>query len=199
MLTVAVQAGGESSRMGEDKALISFLGRPLITRVLERIGPLADEILVTTNKPRDYQFLELPLYEDIIAGRGALGGLFTALSAAKHPLVAVVACDMPFVSPDLLRLARDRLLDEGLDAVIPETEHGLEPFHAVYQRQTCLKAVKTALDGGKWRLISWLEDVEVGTISEEEILRSDPRRLAFFNVNTPEDLHRAEKIARGLG
>ncbi len=102
MLTVVIQAGGESRRMGQDKALLPFLGKPLIQRVIERVASLADELLVTTNRPEAYQFLDLPLFPDVIPGRGALGGLYTALSAASQPLVAVVACDMPFASPALL-------------------------------------------------------------------------------------------------
>ena len=91
MLTIVVQAGGESSRMGEDKALKTFLGRPLIQRVVERLTPIADEIIVTTNRPEAYGFLNLRLIPDIKPGRGALGGLYTAIASATHPIVAVIA------------------------------------------------------------------------------------------------------------
>ena len=74
MLSVVIQAGGQSSRMGQDKALKLFLGRPLIQRVIERLQPIADELLVTTNHPEDYAFLNLPLFTDLKPGRGALGG-----------------------------------------------------------------------------------------------------------------------------
>ena len=107
MLTVVIQAGGESRRMGQDKALIPFLGDHLIQRVRGRVAPLADELLVTTNQPQGYRFLGLPLFPDLIPGRGALGGLYTALSAASQPLVAVVACDMPFVNAEMLAAGRD--------------------------------------------------------------------------------------------
>src|SRR5215204_3397973 len=98
MLTVCIQAGGQSSRMGEDKALKMFLERPLIQRVVERLSPIADEIIVTTNRPEDYSFLGLRLFPDLKLGRGALGGLYTAIASASHPSVAVIACDMPFAS-----------------------------------------------------------------------------------------------------
>src|ERR1043165_3098179 len=98
MLTVCIQAGGQSSRMGEDKALKLFLGRPLIQRVIERLQPIADEIIVTTNRPEDYAFLNQRLVSDLKPGRGALGGLYTAIASAKYEIVGVVACDMPFVS-----------------------------------------------------------------------------------------------------
>lgn len=174
---------------------MTFLGRPLIERVVARVSPLGDEVLVTANDPTAYAFLDLPTYPDVRPDRGALGGLYTALRIANHPVVAVVACDMPFVNPKLLVAARRRLNQEGLDAVVPRTEHGFEPFHAVYLRDTCLDAVERALDEGKWRLISWFDDVKVGEMTAAHILRHDPRQIAFWNVNTPEEFRQAESLA----
>src|SRR5215217_9407421 len=99
MLTVCIQARGQSSRMGEDKALKTFLGRPLIQRVIERLAAIADELIVTTNRPDDYSFLDVRLISDLKPGRGALGGLYTAIASASNPFVGIVACDMPFASP----------------------------------------------------------------------------------------------------
>lgn len=195
MLSVVIQAGGESRRMGRDKALIPFLGRPLIERVIARVSYLADEILVTTNRPQDYQFLSLPLFRDVIPDRGALGGLYTALHAASQPLVAVVACDMPFVQPELLAYERDLLLNSMIDAVIPKTEGGTEPFHAVYRRDSCLPQILTALQAEKWRVDSWFSRVHIRYLNHEEISWFDPKGLAFNNVNTPEELAEAERIA----
>src|SRR6266540_1823807 len=113
MLTVCIQAGGQSSRMGEDKALKTFLGRPLIQRVIERLSPIADELIVTTNRPEDYEFLNLRLIPDLKPGRGALGGLYTAIASASNPMVAVVACDMPFASATLLAAGTQLIVEEG--------------------------------------------------------------------------------------
>jgi molybdopterin-guanine dinucleotide biosynthesis protein A len=192
---VVVQAGGESSRMGQDKALMTFLGRPLIERVVERVSPLGDEVLVTANDPSEYAFLGLPTYPDVRPGRGALGGLYTALRIANHPVVAVVACDMPFVNIELLAAARRRLTAEALDAVVPRTEHGFEPFHAVYRCDACVEAVERALDEGQWRLISWFGAVKLGELAAEVIQEYDPRQIAFWNVNTPDEFRRAEALA----
>ena len=197
MLTVVIQAGGESRRMGQDKALLPFLGKPLIERVIGRVSGLADELLVTTNRPEGYAFLGLPLFTDLIPERGALGGLYTALSVASQPLVAVVACDMPFASAELLAWQRDQLL-EGGDAAIPVTPAGSEPFHAVYRRETCLPAILSAIQANQWRVDSWYSRVEVRLLSMDEMKRFDSHRLAFRNVNTREDLAQAEQIAMGL-
>lgn len=200
MLTLAIQAGGQSTRMGRDKGLVEFLGAPLIARVMGRLASIADEILVTTNDPESYRFLEVPLFADLKPGRGALGGLHTALASASHPLVAVVACDMPFASLELLTFARDLLLESDEDVAIPESGEGMvEPFHTVYRRETCLPAVAQAIDSDQWKLISWFPQVKVRRITPAEISRLDPSGLAFSNVNTPEELLGAEQRAREIG
>ncbi|MGB8984445.1 MAG: molybdenum cofactor guanylyltransferase [Anaerolineales bacterium] len=196
MLTVCIQAGGASSRMGEDKALKTFLGRPLIQRVVERLVPIAEEVIVTTNTPDDYRFLGLRLVPDLRPGRGALGGLYTAIASAAQPVVAVTACDMPFASAPLLEAARWLLVEEAADVVIARSEEGYEPLHAVYRRATCLPAIEAALDADQWKVIAWFPQVKVRILTSEEIKRYDPSGLAFWNVNTPEEFVEAEKIAQ---
>ena len=196
MLCIAIQAGGESRRMGQDKALAPFLGVPLIQRVIDRLSPIADEFIVTTNRPEAYQFLGLPLFPDLAPGRGALGGLYTALSAASQPLVGVVACDMPFVCADLLAALRDALSAAGIDIAIPRLQGGLEPFHAVYRRDTCLPHIQTALQADKWRVDAWFAKAHIRFFDQPELQTFDPNMLCFSNVNTPEELAAAEQLAR---
>jgi molybdopterin-guanine dinucleotide biosynthesis protein A len=196
MLSIVIQAGGESRRMGQDKALRSFLGEPLILRVIHRMAPIAAEILVTTNNLEAYRFLNLPLVPDRIPGRGALGGLYTALYAASNPLVAVVACDMPFANPDMLRAASDLLAQQPeLGAVIPRLEYGTEPFHSVYRREQCLPFVEAALQNDRWRVDAWFPQVPIHFLTPVEIAAFDPDELAFQNVNTPEEWQQAEALA----
>jgi molybdopterin-guanine dinucleotide biosynthesis protein A len=205
MLSVVVQAGGQSSRMGEDKALKPFLGRPLIQRVIERLSPIADELLVTTNRPADYAFLQRRLVPDLKPGRGALGGLYTAIASASHPAVAVVACDMPFASAKLIETAAMIMAAEAVDVVIaratagnaPQAKgsQGYEPLHALYRRATCLPAIQAAIDAEQWKVIAWFPQVKVRVLSDDEAKTADPDGLAFWNVNTPEEFARAEELA----
>ncbi len=196
-MSVVFQAGGASRRMGRNKALMPFLGQPLIARVVGRLIHLADEALVTTNQPEELDFLGLPLVPDVLPGMGALGGLYTALSAAHLPVMALVACDMPFASPALLAAERDLLVQSGADAVIPRGEFGYEPLHAVYRRETCLGPVRDSLDAGKLRMDSWFEQVRLRVMEPEEVRHYDPDLRAFLNVNTPEEFARSEALARG--
>ncbi|HSQ39352.1 MAG TPA: molybdenum cofactor guanylyltransferase [Anaerolineales bacterium] len=205
MLSIVIQAGGQSARMGEDKALKLFLGRPLIQRVIERLAHLADEIIVTTNHPEDYAFLNLRLVSDLAPGRGALGGLYTAVAAASSPIVAVAACDMPFASATLLETATRLLVEEEADVVIAraapragragKTEEGYEPFHAVYRRATCIPAIQSAIEAEQWKVIAWFPSVKVRELTPAEVAAADPSGRAFWNVNTPEEFAEAERLA----
>ncbi len=196
MLSLVIQAGGQSSRMGQDKALMSFLGRPLIERVLERVSVIADEVVIVTNHPEGYRYLGLPLFPDVIPERGALGGLYTALKVGSHPEVALVACDMPFASAEILVAARAILQDENAAAVIPRTEGGLEPLHAIYRRGACLPAVEAAIQADKWRMVSWHPDVDVRYLSPKKIAQLEPTGHTFMNLNTPEEFEMAEALAK---
>lgn len=194
-LSVAIQAGGESRRMGRNKALVQFLGRPLIERVVARLSGIAAEVLVTTNQPGALTFLNLPCFEDLLPGMGALGGLYTALSCASFPYVGVVACDMPFANSRLLAAEWEMLVTGSDDVVIPGSVEGLEPLHAVYRRQTCLPAIQTALAAGERKVISWFPNVKVRVLSPAEWQAYDPEGQAFININTPEELRQAEALA----
>jgi molybdopterin-guanine dinucleotide biosynthesis protein A len=196
MLTLSIQAGGESRRMGRDKALVAFLDQPLIVRVLNRLAAVADEILITSNQVEKYRFLGLTPIPDQLPGRGALGGIYTALSAASHPYVAVVACDMPFASPGLFAFELVTIREMGTDAVIPRSAAGIEPFHAVYRRDTCLPHVWGALQAGKRRADAWFSEVNIHYLEMDEIQAYAPQGLAFLNINTMDELKEAEQIAR---
>ncbi|HEY5158074.1 MAG TPA: molybdenum cofactor guanylyltransferase [Anaerolineales bacterium] len=196
MISLAIQSGGQSHRMGEDKALKLFLGRPLIQRVVERLTPIADEVLLTTNHPERYGFLGIRLVPDLIPGLGPLGGLYTALASASYPTVAVVACDMPFASAALLEQAAKTLVEQDADIVIPRTVKGLEPLHAIYRRSTCLPVVLSAIKRGQLKVIDWFPLVRVREQPPEEVIKVDPSGLTFWNINTPEEFNEAENLCR---
>lgn len=198
-LSLAIQAGGMSQRMGQDKASLMFCGRPLLQWVIERVQVIANETLVISNCPEKFSFLDCPAYPDEIPGSGPLGGLYTALLHSKYPSVGVLACDMPFCSPGLFVHAHGVLMDSGADVVIPKTTKGLEPFHAVYRKETCLPLVWNALQAGQKRMVDWFATANVQYLKPDETLLHDSQQLAFFNINTPDDLQRAEALTIPAG
>ncbi len=196
MFTIIIQAGGKSERMGKDKALLPFLGQPLIARVIDRFSGLGDETIVVANNVAEYRFLNLPLRPDVIPNRGALGGLYTALYVSANPVVGLVACDMPFASPQLLAHLKATLCETNADAALPSTEGGLEPLHAVYRRETCLPLVKKAIENGQWKMIAWHKNADVRILTPEETKRHAPHPHTFWNLNTPQEFREAEEEAR---
>lgn len=196
-VAVAVQAGGESRRMGASKALADFRGEPLVSRLVRRMAPAADEVLVTTNGHDDLGFLshchsdiELEVVRDVCAQRGALPGLLTALEGARCPIVAVVAVDMAFASPELAAAEARLLWESGADAVVPRNAHGFEPLHAAYRRDTCLPVVRELVAQGSFRARDLLDCVKVRTLSSAEVHAIVPAGGCFANANTPEELER---------
>lgn len=199
-VTVVIQAGGESRRMGQSKATVPFAGRPLICRLVERLGPVADDLVITTNEPENLAFLhgefpQLPiqLVCDAFNVRGALPGLYTALQAARNPYVAVVACDMVFASASLVVAEALAMNESGADVVVPVNKHGFEPFHAMYRRMGCLPAVRAALDRGEKRAQGFFADVNVCEFPQERVLEAEPMGGCFINANTPEELNALEE------
>lgn len=199
-LTIVIQAGGESRRMGRSKATVPFLGEPLLLRGVNRLLPLADEFIITTNEPENLGFLDdwvdngrIRLVRDLSDTRGALHGVHTALEAATHPFVAMVACDMIFPSRSLISAEFTALKREGTDAVVPKTQFGYEPFHGVYYKEACLPAVIEALQEGQTRATSWFDKVKVTDFTTDMIAEVEPRGGCFINANTPEELAAVER------
>lgn len=205
-VSVVIQAGGESRRMGRSKATVPFAGRPLITRLIERLAPVADEIVITTNEADNLAFLydeypdlALTLVPDAFDFRGALPGIYTALMAAHDPYVAIVACDMVFASGRLVVAESLCMAETGADVVVPVNKHGFEPFHALYRRDTCLPAVRRAIDAGQKRAQAFFDDpaVSVFEFDQERVLAAEPRGGCFINANTPDELKRIEDTYLG--
>jgi molybdopterin-guanine dinucleotide biosynthesis protein A len=192
-----IQAGGRSARMGgRPKALIELGGRPIIERVLAALAPAVDDVLVVTNTPELYAFLELPMVGDVYPDHGSLGGIYSGLEAAGGAAALTVACDMPFLHPDVVKLVAARA-GEG-DVVIPRVGSRLETMHAVYDK-ACLPYIAERLVAGRLKIVDFFERVRVIEIAEDEVARFRDPRIVFMNVNTPDDLDRARALAAELG
>jgi molybdopterin-guanine dinucleotide biosynthesis protein A len=196
-VTGVIQAGGRSVRMGgRPKGLMELGGRRLIERVLMALTPVVDDVLVVTNTPQLYAFLGLPMVPDVYPDRGSLGGIYSGLRAAPGQAALTVACDMPFLHPEVLKLLAERS-GEG-DVVIPRVDEQLETLHAAYGK-ACLPHIEERLLAGKLKIVGFFESVRVVEITEADVARFRDPRLVFMNVNTPEELDRAREIVAELG
>lgn len=198
--SLAVLAGGRSQRFGSNKALAEIRGQTILARVLAAGRGLADEVFVVTNTPEAYPDLGLPLVPDVRAGGGSLRGLHTALASAHNTWVLCLACDMPFVRPQLLAHLCEQAqgTPARLGGVVPRHAEGHEPFCAVYHRERCLPHLDALLDADIYKVIALYERVAMAFVDEPELRRHDPELVSFFNVNTPADLVTAATLAERL-
>ncbi len=175
-----------------------FLGVPLIQRLRDRFLDLGALLLLITNQPEGYRFLELPLYRDILPGRGALGGLYTALEISPPGYVGLIAADLPFASPELLRFLEQEGIRSGADAVLPCSTHGPEPLHALYDRESCLPLVRQAIENDLWRLNAWHKQAQIQLIDAQRTAAVSGGEHTFLNLNTRAEFQAAEDLARSL-
>jgi molybdopterin-guanine dinucleotide biosynthesis protein A len=187
-LTVALMAGGKSSRMGQDKSFVLFRGKPMIETVMERVQGMGDEQILITNTPDSYAHLDLPNCGDVYPEHGSLGGIFTAISAARYSHTLVVACDMPWLNRPLLEHMIS--LMGAADVTIPRWQKHPEPLHAIYTKQ-CLAPIEAKLKARRLKIVGFFDEVDVRYIERREIAQFDPDGRSFANINTPQELKRA--------
>ena len=194
-LTGVIQAGGKSTRMGgEPKALMDVGGTRIVDRVVRALREVTDDLLLVTNTPDLYGALGLPMVPDVFPDSGSLGGIYSGLAAAPGGAAFTVACDMPFLSPDVMRLVTERA-DEA-DVVAPLVGGQWETLHACYGK-ACLGPIEQRLRAGRFKITGFFPDVRVLAVPEDEVARWGRPEVVFMNVNTPDDLARARALAGG--
>jgi molybdopterin-guanine dinucleotide biosynthesis protein A len=198
-LSAAVLAGGASSRMGQDKSLLSLQGERLIERVVRCLAALTMDVMVVTNSPAKYNFLagRVRFVRDITGpGQGPLAGIASALQAAKYERVLVVATDMPFLNVSLLNYLAS--LDPAADVVVPViADDGYpETLHAIY-RKSLLPFIEGQLAAGHRKITRFFSQVHVRKVPRHVIEPVDPTFLSFFNANTPEEWAEVEQSVSG--
>ncbi|MBI2876043.1 MAG: molybdenum cofactor guanylyltransferase [Candidatus Tectomicrobia bacterium] len=198
--TGVILAGGQSRRMrGESKAFLRLGGGPIIETVVAVLSSIFPEVLIVTRSPQDYQGMGCRVILDLPGAPGALTGLFSGLNEALTRYSFFVACDMPFLRPELIRYMVS-LLEEGpeagWDVLVPRMEEGYQPLHAFYAKG-CLPAIVRQLRTGNQRIFDFFPQVKTREISREELTRFDPDLRSFFNINTPADLEVARRLYQG--
>jgi molybdenum cofactor guanylyltransferase len=182
----AILAGGRSSRMGRDKALLEIDGRRLLDRCADALRPIASPIIVVADTPDRFSLPAYRTVADLYPGAGPVGAIVTALLALGEGWHLIVACDMPFLKTELLQLLVSRAGDD-FDAIVPRIEDRPEPLCALY-RQTCVGPLQAFLKGGERPAAHRaLRAVRTRYVEEPDLRGADPHLLSFVNLNTPED------------
>jgi molybdopterin-guanine dinucleotide biosynthesis protein A len=180
-----ILAGGKSSRMGRDKALLEIGGKTLIERAASLCEPLVAGVTIVGD-PQRYGSFGWPALADRWPGAGPLGAIATALGASRQQWCLVLACDMPNVCANFLEWILERASKSSADAIVPETARGLEPLCAVY-RAACAAKLSAALDSGVRKVTDGLDLIKTELISENDWRKFLQDGNLFQNLNTWED------------
>ncbi|MFZ2540236.1 MAG: molybdenum cofactor guanylyltransferase [Gallionella sp.] len=192
--TAIILAGGDSRRMGQDKATLDFYGQSLIQAVIDNLQPLFAVTIVSVHQLRPEIFL--PQICDVQPQGGPLAGLVSVLAQITTPWAFVVGCDMPFVSPVLV----EKLVSCRADhqAVVPIVHGQIQPLAAFYST-SCIATMRASLSLGDRSLLGVLRQLNVRYVEEGELLQADPQLHSFFDLDTPEDLATARSLrVRGI-
>ncbi len=191
--TAAILAGGENRRFPSLKAFIEIDGSSLIDRNLSLLHGLFDEVLISTNLPAAYFSLGAPLIGDIFPSAGPMSGIHACLLNAAHESIFVLACDMPFVRPELITLVCERhavtACDTTLQATVPVFDNEPQPLLGVYRRN----AVPLMEDGilhGRTSMRRFLREINTSFVPEALVRQADPSGISFTNINTIADYDR---------
>ena len=189
-----VLAGGQSRRLGVDKAGLLFDGRPLLEIVVEKLAAVCQDIVVACGRIEDQEgrpALPVRQVADAEPGRGPLAGLEAGLSAINNEFALVVACDMPFLNPDLLAYMAG--LPRRYQALVPRVGGRWQPLQAIYAR-SCLPLIEKLLAQGHNSVEELLSRLDVQVLTEDDLPRYDADGLSLFNLNEPQDLERARAL-----
>lgn len=190
-MTGAILAGGLSTRYGQNKAFLELAGMRLIDRVVADMKEIFKDVILIANEKGQYEYLGIPVIEDLIKQLGPLGGIYTGLMRIANEAGFFVACDMPFISPQLVRYMVD--IRDKYAAVVPSGATGIEPLHAIYTR-TCLGPIKDLIDAQRYQVRLFYEHVSVKYVTEDEIRKFVSPRGAFLNINTPDEFARVQRL-----
>ena len=183
-----ILAGGENRRMGTDKAFLEFDGRPMIEHILAVFAGLFRKTIIVTNTPDRYRNYGVEVTSDALEIRGPLTGIYSGLLRSTDEYNFVAACDMPFLNPRLISYMGE--IAAGQDAVVPAFNGFMEPLHAIYRREL-LSTMEAQIRKQDRRIRGLFDHIQVRYVTEEEIVRFDPLKRSFRNLNTPKEYKEA--------
>ncbi len=189
-ITAVILAGGASTRMKSNKALLPHRGERFIERIHRQMSTIFREIIVVTNNPETYLFLPCRMVPDLYPAMCSLAGIHSGLVHCGTRHIFVVGCDMPDLNKALIRYLVS-MTDES-DVIIPEGPNGLEPLHAVYGKD-CLPSMERNLSEGKRKISSCFEGLRVTVLPCREVAAIDPAFESFRNINTPGEYFRLRR------
>jgi len=196
--TGIILAGGESKRLnGREKSHLLVGDQRIIERMMTVFENLFREILVVSNHPGSYLDWDALIVKDLYDKRSSLTGIHASLFYTQTEYAFIAACDTPFLKKGLIKTLVQNI-DPRFDVVIPKTEIGIEPLCAVYSRR-CLGLVQQSLEKNDLKIRHFFRKLAVKEVPESVLREGDPELISFFNINTPKDLEKANRIVNDNG
>lgn len=183
--SVAILAGGQSRRMGQNKALLRLGQLTVLERVINAVRPLCDDLFLVADTSEPYRSFGLPIVPDLVPGKAVLGGIYTALACARYEWALVLACDMPLLDSRVLAFQSTFCADA--DVVTPRVHSNPETLHTFYHKR-CLPAIQKRLTADQLKVTGFFDQVRVVYLSAEMLRPFSPQLHCLLNLNTPQDL-----------
>ena len=190
-LAAFILAGGRSTRMGRDKAMLEIDGVTMIDRAIDLVRRAGVEPIVVGSFGENRRTLSARVIPDDWPGAGPLGGIATALRETRAPWNLVMACDMPYLTVEWLEFLSRRASESRADAVVPKNKNGAEPMCAMYHQRAEV-AIRGALENGIRKVKDGLAKLRVEHVEREEWKGFDSEGLLFKNMNEPADYEEAK-------
>jgi len=191
-ITGVLLTGGESRRMGRNKALLEIDGKSLIERNLEVLSHVCSEVLISSREEALYQGYGYPIITDVVIGKGPLGGLYAVLQKARYEQLFLVGCDMPFLQEEAIRIMFAQM--EDYDAVVLDVHQKLHPLHAFYHKRI-MGLVEEKMRNDQLRITEVLKECNTKILLAEEMNLTNKKLVedSVWNVNTPDEWKKALK------
>jgi molybdopterin-guanine dinucleotide biosynthesis protein A len=191
--TGVILSGGLNTRFnGQNKAFVRVGQRRILDRLYDIFSDLFAEVILVTNDPLQFIDWDLTIVTDIFSVRSSLTGIHAGLFYTQNPFAFFSACDTPFLKRELVKSLVEQI-ENNTDIIMPETAAGFEPLCAIYSKR-CLKQAEQHLKENKFKIQWAFRSHRIKYIPESVLLQKDPELISFFNINTPEDLVRAEEL-----
>lgn len=191
-MQASILAGGNSKRLGQDKAFIEIQGKRLIQRTLDTLNTVFSSIHIISAECSKFHSLSYPVIKDVVINKNSLGGLYTALIHSQTHWAFVCACDMPFLNTDLIQ-SMMHYLNHDYDVIVPRIQNRYQTLHAFYTKN-CIPPIKQLLEKGQLKIRDFFSEVNIKVLYEKDLLPYDENLYSFLNINTKEDLARVEQI-----
>lgn len=192
-ITAVILAGGSSERYGQNKAFLEIGGIRLIDLVAGQMKNIFKRVILVTNQTRDYEYLKIPIVEDLVKGLGPIGGIYTGLMSIADKAGFFIACDMPFINRRLVRYMVD--IRGNHAAIVPSVANEIEPLHAIYTR-ACLGPIRSLIDSKRYQVRLFYDHISVRYVKEDEIRKFVSPSRAFLNINTVDELAKIESLMK---